>query len=123
MPKLIALIFKQPQLSAEAFRAYYEANHAPLVRRLLPMIGRYTRSYLPAEPETPGREDLVNFDVLTELWFESDADLEAFWKRIREPEVIAAIREDESHFLISDRTVMYTVIEAGTDESRLLAQS
>jgi uncharacterized protein (TIGR02118 family) len=115
MPKLIALISKQPQLSAEEFRDYYEANHAPLVSRLLPMIDRYTRSYLPAEPETPGREGHANFDVLTELWFESDADLEAFWKRIREPEVIAAIREDESHFLISDRTVMYTVDEAETE--------
>ena len=121
MPKLIALISKQPHLSAEAFRAYYEANHAPLVSRLLPMIARYTRSYVPAEPETPGREGLANFDVLTELWFESDADLEAFWKRIREPEVIAAIREDESHFLITERTVMYTVDEAGTTDSTTLA--
>jgi len=116
MPKLIALISRQPQLSPEAFREYYEANHAPLVRRLLPMIDRYTRSYLPAEPETPGPDGHANFDVLTELWFESDADLDSFWKRIRQPEVIAAIREDESHFLVGDRTVMYTVDEAGTDD-------
>jgi uncharacterized protein (TIGR02118 family) len=114
MPKLIALISKQPQLTREAFQEYYEANHAPLIRRLLPMIGRYTRSYLPAESETAKRTGKADFDVLTELWFDSEADLEAFWKRIREPEVAAAIRADEAHFLISDRTVMYRVDEAGT---------
>ena len=111
MPKLIALISRQPQLSRAAFREYYEANHAPLVLRLLPMIARYTRSYLPDEPETSATAGRADFDVLTELWFESETDLQSFWKRIREPEVIAAIREDESNFLISDRTVMYTVDE------------
>jgi len=118
MPKLIALISKQPQLSPEAFQEYYEAKHAPLIRRLLPTIARYTRSYLPAEPESPKRTGLANFDVLTELWFDTDSDLEAFWKRINEPEVIAAIREDEAHFLISDRTVMYRVDETVTAEGK-----
>lgn len=116
MPKLIALISRQPQLSMDAFRDYYEANHAPLVRRLLPMIARYTRSYLPSAPETPAGKGRANFDVLTELWFESDADLESFWKRINEPEVIAAIRADESNFLLSDRTVMYAVDEVETGD-------
>jgi len=115
MPKLIALISRQPQVSREAFREYYEANHAPLVRRLLPMIARYTRSYLPAESETPAASGHADFDVLTELWFESDADLRSFFARIAAPEVIAAIREDESHFLISDRTVMYRVDEVESD--------
>jgi uncharacterized protein (TIGR02118 family) len=116
MPKLIALISKQPQLSMEDFRHYYETNHAPLIQRLLPMIQRYTRSYLPPEPETPGRTNLANFDVLTELWFDSEADVESFWKRIRQPDVIAAIRADEAHFLLVDRTVMYTVDEAKNGE-------
>jgi uncharacterized protein (TIGR02118 family) len=118
MPKLIALISKQPQLSPEAFQEYYEANHAPLIRRLLPTMARYTRSYLPAEPENAKRTGLANFDVLTELWFDSESDLEAFWKRINEPEVIAAIRADEAHFLISERTVMYRVDEAVTVEGQ-----
>jgi uncharacterized protein (TIGR02118 family) len=111
MPKLIALISKQPQLSAVDFREYYEANHAPLVARLLPMIQRYTRSYLPAVPEAPGDLGDANFDVLTELWFADEAALEAFWLRIREPEVRAAIRADEANFLRSERTQMYRVDE------------
>jgi len=114
MPKLIALIRKQPQLSRAEFAAYYEANHAPLVARLLPMVSRYARNYLPDEPAVVGKGEKPAFDVLTELWFENDADLAAFWERIREPDVMAAIREDETHFLISDATVMYQVDEATT---------
>lgn len=114
MPKLIALISKQESISREAFRDYYEAHHAPLVSRLLPMIARYTRSYLPAEPLVPGDRGDANFDVLTEIWFESQDDLSAFWTRIREPEVAAAIRSDEANFLISERTQMYEVDEAAT---------
>ena len=117
MPKLIALISKQDSISREAFRTYYETHHAPLVSRLLPMIGRYTRSYLPEEPRVPGNRGDADFDVLTELWFDSDADLAAFWRRIREPEVAAAIRADEANFLVSERTQMYEVAETATGDA------
>ena len=33
--------------------------------------------------------------------------LDAFWTRIREPEVIAQIRADEAHFLVSERTELF----------------
>ena len=42
-------------------------------------------------------------------------DLDAFWVRIREPEVVAAIRADEANFLLSDRTLMYEVQEHLSD--------
>ena len=52
--------------------------------------------------------------MLTELWFDDEAQLEAFWQRIREPEVRAAIRADEANFLLSERTQMYRVDERGS---------
>ncbi len=79
------------------------------------MIGAYTRTYLPDQPEVPGDQGLANFDVLTQLWFSSEDDLAAFWARIRQPEVSRAIREDEANFLISSRTQMYSVTEEGAD--------
>lgn len=112
MPKLIALIARQPQISRAEFREYYETHHAPLITRLLPMMQRYTRSYLPEQPDVPGDQGPANFDVLTELWFASDAQLQLFWQRIREPQVSAAIRADEANFLQSSRTQMYQVDEA-----------
>ena len=115
MIKLIALISKQPRLSRDEFRDYYESHHAPLVARLLPMIGRYTRSYLPKEGELVDKVGEANFDVLTELWFRDRAALDTFWSRIREPDVVAQIRADEANFLLSERTLMYEVVEHQTD--------
>ncbi|MCP5181414.1 MAG: EthD domain-containing protein [Pseudomonadales bacterium] len=110
MLKLVVLIRKLPSVSREAFREYYEAHHAPLAKRLLPMIARYTRSFLP-EPE-PGGEPLP-CDVVTEIWFRNQADYDAFRARLAEPDVLAAIRADEANFLISDATRSYLTIEAG----------
>lgn len=111
MPKLIALITKQSHLSRAEFKAYYEAHHAPLVAELLPMIKRYTRSFMPEAPEIVGQGGELGFDVLTELWFEDEINLASFWERIREPEVAATIRADEANFLVAEKTVIYRVDE------------
>ena len=105
MLKLITYITAKPELSREEFIAYYESNHAPLVRRLLPMIGEYRRSYI-KPGMVPFRELAVDYDVVTELLFENQGALDEFWETIRRPEVLQAIREDEAHFLQSDRTRM-----------------
>jgi len=113
MPKLVVLITKRPEITRAQFREYYEKNHAPLAKRLLPMIGRYTRSYLPDEPQRPGRGDAPDFDVVTELWFKDDTTFEAFQERMADPVVSAAIRADEANFLLSDRVRSYLVTECG----------
>lgn len=112
MPKLIALIKAKPHMSRQAFIDHYETSHAPLVRRLLPMIGEYRRSYVTdhfGQPDNP-----LGFDVLTELWFECEQDLASFYTVIRQKEVLAQIRADEAHFLISEATRMIAVEEHGT---------
>jgi hypothetical protein len=114
MLKLIALISKKPDITREAFIDYYEANHAPLIKRLLPMIGEYRRSYI-TPGMVPGGDVALDYDVVTELTFEDQGVLDAFWETITRPEVLAAIREDESHFLQSDRTRMIGVHEYVSD--------
>ena len=109
MLKLVALISAKPEISREAFIAHYETSHAPLVKRLLPMISEYRRSFVCREGDASVPAPAPGFDVLTELWFEDEAALNAFWKRIRQPEVIAQIRADEAHFLISERTELFQV--------------
>lgn len=76
------------------------------------MIGRYTRSFLDdSDREAAGGG--YDYDVVTELWFADSASLAAFWRRIREPDVLARIRADEAIFLQSDRTRMFEVTERG----------
>jgi hypothetical protein len=66
VPKLIALIKAKPGLSREQFIDYYESNHAPLVRRLLPMIGAYRRNYV---TDTDWHSERPRFDYADEANF------------------------------------------------------
>ena len=109
MLKLVALISAKPDISREDFIAHYESSHAPMVKRLLPMIAEYRRSFVCREGDSAIAPPAPGFDVLTELWFEDQAALDAFWQRIQEPEVIAQIRADEAHFLTSERTELFQV--------------
>lgn len=110
MLKLLAFIRAKQGLSREAFIEHYENHHVPLVRRLLPMVGEYRRNYVDPDAAAGGGWNF-DYDVVTELLFDDRAALDAFWKTIRRPEVIAAIREDEAKFLQSDKTRMIGVVQ------------
>ena len=113
MPKLIALICKKDEISDEAFKAYYEEKHAPLIRSIFPMLDHYKRTYLTASSLLHGEFTLdadsmeKTFSVITELGFNTQIDLDAFMEIAANQEVIETIREDESNFLISNKTIMY----------------
>ena len=119
MPKLIALIKAKPELSREQFIDYYESNHAPLVRRLLPMISAYRRNYT-TDADWHSEHPMFDYNVVTELWFDDQSALDAFYTRIRDPAVLAQIRADEANFLQSKATRMFEVEEhpheRGSDE-------
>jgi len=117
MPKLVSLIKKRPHLTDEEFKTYYETNHAPLIKKLFPMLSDYKRTFLPSSQMLFGELTLQSaidestFDVITELWFKSKSDLEAFMIHASKEEILTAIRDDEAHFLLSESTVTYEVTE------------
>ncbi len=115
MLKLVALITAKPDISRAQFIAHYETTHAPLVQRLLPMIAEYRRSYVDTSAPSGTQPLSLGFDVMTELWFEDQDALDAFWERLRAPEVIAQIRADEAHFLVSESTQLFQVDEYASD--------
>lgn len=114
MLKLLAFITAKPELSRDEFIDYYEHHHVPLVRRLLPMVGEYRRSYVTPELQLRAGPEL-DYDVMTELLFANQAALDDFWRTIQRPEVIAAIREDEANFLVSERTRMVGAVQYQAD--------
>ena len=75
MLKLIAPISAKPDISREAFIKHCETSHAPLVKKLLPMIAEYRRSFVCRQGEGSLQAPAPGFDVLTELWFEDQAAL------------------------------------------------
>jgi len=111
MLKLVALITAKPEISRADFIRHYETTHAPLVQSLLPMIAEYRRSYVDRSAASGSGPLSLGFDVMTELWFQDQDALDAFWTRLRAPEVMEQIRSDEAHFLVSEATQLFQVDE------------
>lgn len=117
MLKAIVLLKRKAGLSTEAFIEHYEQRHVPLVREVLPTIGKYVRNFLDTTSVSAGRQTgdspAPYFDVITELWFDDDAAYQAFIAALNDPEVSRRLQEDEERFL--DRSIVqtYSVQEFG----------
>jgi uncharacterized protein (TIGR02118 family) len=110
MHKLLIVMKRKPGMSVADFRDYYENRHVPLC---MPLMGaaakRYVRRYL--EPSAAGEPP---FDVITELWFDSQAAVDAtlaMFATGATPDFIAA---DEEQFLDRSATRAYAVSECET---------
>jgi hypothetical protein len=106
--KLLILIKRRPGTSVKEFRDYYESHHAKLGADIGGTVGMfyYVRRYL--EPLNGGE---LEYDVLTECWFNDSAKFEmvagAMAKGKLSPEVIA----DEERFMDRPKTRFITVVE------------
>lgn len=118
MFKNIALITRKPGLSRDDFIAYYEANHAPLAKRLFPQFVEYRRNFVDPTGAilSPGMTT-PSFDSVTEIWFKDRAAREEMLSTHFTPEVQNAIENDERNFLDQSVTLMFTVDERGAKHS------
>lgn len=112
MPKLISIVHFRQDLPAEEARRMYKEEHAPLVLRLMPMIHDYRRSYV-NRPAAASSSTSVEFDVLTELWFEGAEDIAAFRSELR-GERSERIQQNARRFLAQERTVTFSVEEVAS---------
>jgi hypothetical protein len=108
--KLFAFLTKRADLSIEAFADYYERRHIPLIAEVAPAPVFYKRRYLTREKSLGQRELTVDFDAMTELWFE-DRDAYRAWMAAINRD--ARVAEDEARFLDRAKTRAYTVEERG----------
>lgn len=117
MYKLVAILKRREGMSPEQFRDYYETQHAPLAKTLIPGLRRYVRRYprpqIVAGYPTPPP---LAFDVITELWFDSADDFEQAMAVFSAPEVAALLREDELRLFDREAGVQFYVEE---EESEL----
>lgn len=113
--KIIVFLSRLPKVDRAEFREYYETRHVPKVLALMPSIDEYERNYpdvsrlRPADGET--LDDLVAFDAVTVLKFNSRESFDAYKAALRDPDVMRAIQEDEANFLDNTRTRMFVVEE------------
>ncbi|KAI0475632.1 EthD domain-containing protein [Xylariaceae sp. FL0804] len=117
--RVVALIYRKPDLTPEQFKDYYERNHMPLVRALtgdgFPL--RHTRRYIPrtrlttgpgphgAYPATviSGSPSEFGFDCIAELAFRDRAHLQAYFAALLRPEVSARLTADCVRFVDMSR--------------------
>jgi hypothetical protein len=96
--KMVRLFKRKPGITPEQFREIYETEHVPLVMRLLPYFKGYTRKYIQRDPGYPlGGE--VNYDVITEVTFESKDDYKRTQKALADPKISSQLEACESRFL------------------------
>jgi uncharacterized protein (TIGR02118 family) len=110
MFKCITMIRKKPGMSRQEFIDYYETQHAPLVRRLVPGIQIYRRNYVIAEDSIFSADKAgPGFDAMTEGLFNTRQEAEDFVARISNPEIARQIREDEVNFVADGSSNTYVV--------------
>lgn len=98
MFRLLAFLKRKPGMSREAFRAYYENNHAKLVAELAPRPRAYVRHYLQPDGESTDAADELNFDVVTELEFGDRAAYEEWRTALARPEASSRLAADMANF-------------------------
>lgn len=110
--KTIALLRRRADISHAAFVAYYEDNHAPLIRSLLPGIVEYRRNFvdLTGAYLSAGAAPF-DFDVVTELWWKNRAAYDAAMSIAAQADVAALIAADEANFLDRTGNRMFVVEE------------
>ena len=121
MIKVIGMFKKNPELSDEEFRDYYENKHIPLFYDYMrkPGVDRWVRRYLkPIAPPITGEVVDAGFDVVVEVWCD-----EQFYQSFFVDPMPAAFRAqivaDEVKLFDRDQMFMYVVDEHDTDLAAL----
>ena len=100
--KLIAMLQRLPELDRDAFRRHWENDHAGIFRDT-PELARHIVAYhqhrrLDKDYE---RDQGGGFDGVTEQWYASQSDFDAF---VREPLFAEKVYPDERKFLMQSQT-------------------
>lgn len=115
MLKTIALLKCKPGLSREAFIAYYETRHAPLIRELTPGIVEYRRNYVERGTVFPSSmAEALEFDSVTEICYADRTAYERAMAVATRPDVAARIAADEENVFDRSKT-RYFVTETHGD--------
>jgi len=115
--KILIFLKRRPGMSMDAFRDYYENQHAKLCEKYTSGVQRYMRRFLDPLPDVAtGKTEELPFDVITELWFEDEAVFRATVHYLSTSIMPAEVVEDEKKLFDRARSRIATAVEC---ESRL----
>ncbi|MES2498648.1 MAG: EthD domain-containing protein [Pseudomonadota bacterium] len=110
--KTIGFMPRRADITRDAFRSYYETNHAPLAVPLFP-FRRYRRNHIADATVEPG------FDCISEFWVGSLNEIGSLMAGA----VGETMRTDERNFLDQPRilAVLADPVATGSDTARTMA--
>lgn len=76
MLKIVSLLYRNPALSPQQFREYWEQVHVPLVRAALPGLIHYSGSFPVGEAGSNRPGKAIDCDAVVELGFPDRATME-----------------------------------------------
>ena len=107
---------RRPGMSMQAFEDYYENHHVPLALKYSSGINRYFRRYLSPQPNPDtGVSDELQFDVITELWFDDEAKFQGTVKYLSTSIMPDDIVADEKRLFDRATMRMATIVERESD--------
>ena len=116
--KVLVFLKRRPGMTVAEFRTYYEEVHAKLCAKYAVGARRYLRRYVDPMPQPlTGATDEMDFDVITELWFDDRAVFDAVIKYAARGKLPPDVLADEEHLFDRARSRFATVIETETDLS------
>ncbi|GGD80544.1 EthD domain-containing protein [Croceicoccus mobilis] len=116
MYKVLVFLKRKPGMSLSAFREYYETVHRKLGEQSIPGARRYMRRYLDpfADPLT-GETRELDFDVITEIWFDDRAAFEKVVAHSATGDIGARIAADEENLFDRGKNRFAAVEEVESD--------
>lgn len=105
MIKMVVEVWKKPEMTDEQFRTRWLVEHGALVRKHAKAMGflRYIQSHKRVSPEieafSEGRGWKRPPDGLTEVWWESEASMQAALGSPEGQAASAALQADEEQFI------------------------
>jgi hypothetical protein len=117
MFKTVCLLKRRSGMSFDDFKDYYETHHRKIGEKVLPKGVRYVRRYLhPVPNPVTGESSDLEFDVLTEMWFDTRDTFEKTMAALSEPDVAAEIAEDEEKLFDRSKIRFCTIEEVASAE-------
>jgi hypothetical protein len=117
--KILLFMKRRPGMTREAFQDYYENHHVPLCLKYTSGVSRYIRRFLTPHPNPEtGVSDELEFDVITELWFDNEATFKGTVKYLETSIMPDEVVEDETRLFDRPKMRMATIVEHETTFSR-----
>jgi uncharacterized protein (TIGR02118 family) len=114
--KILLFMKRRPGMSMQAFEDYYENHHVPLAMKYSSSIARYVRRYITAHPNPEtGATDELQYDVITELWFDDEATFRGTLNYLSTSVMPDEIVEDEKQLFHRPTMRIATVVERESD--------